>query len=465
MSVRIMTIFFFILAMTGNAVLAQSPLPRKSLERAEELIRLAMVDRTAYKVVESLTTEVGPRLAGSAAEQRARIWALKKLKSLGFANVHAEVFSLPLWQRGAEQLEIVAPFPQQLRVTALGGSESTGPDGIEGEVVSFPSVASLSALPEKSLVGKIVFIDEPMTRTQDGSGYGVAAKKRTETAYEAYRAGAVGALIRSAGTSSHRFPHTGQMRRASDDYMPSVPTGALSGPDADQLSRVLDRNTPVILRMVLETQLTPDATSGNVIAEIVGREYPEEIVLIGAHLDSWDLGTGAVDDGAGVGIVVGAAKLLLDQLPDGPKRTIRIVLFGAEEVGLIGARAYAQKHAAELKSHVVAAESDFGAGKIWRFDTRIGEKRLPVAAAIAAALSPLGIASGGNDARGGPDLYFLREAGVPVVSLVQNGWDYFDLHHTANDTFDKIDAENLAQNVAAYAVFAYLASEVDGGFR
>ena len=220
-----------------------------------------------------------------------------------------------------------------------------------------------------------------------------------------------------------------------------------------------------MLRMILETELTPDATSGNVIAEIMGRGHPEEIVLIGAHLDSWDLGTGAVDDGAGVGIVMGAAKLLLDQLPNGPKRTIRIVLFGAEEVGLIGARAYTQQHATELKNHVVAAESDFGAGKIWRFDTRIGEQSLPAAEAIADALSPLGIARGSNDARGGPDLKFLREAGVPVVSLVQNGWDYFDLHHTANDTFDKVDADNLAQNVAAYAVFAYLASEMDGGFR
>lgn len=465
MAVRLMSVLLFVLAMTSNAVLAQLPLASKSLERADELIHLAMIERTGYSIVESLTTEVGSRLAGSEAEQRARLWAVKKLKSLGFANVRVEAFSLPLWQRGTERVEIISPFPQQLRVTALGGSESTGPDGIEGEVISFSSVTALSSAPEKSLVGKIVFIDEAMTRTQDGSGYSVAAKKRREAAYEAHRVGAIGALIRSAGTSSHRFPHTGQMRRASDEYIPSVPTGALSAPDADQLSRVLGRNTPVIMRMVLETTLTPDATSGNVIAEIVGRERPEEIVLIGAHLDSWDLGTGAVDDGAGVGIVVGAAKLLLDQLPDGPKRTIRIVLFGAEEVGLIGARAYAKQHAAELKNHVVAAESDFGAGKIWRFDTRIAEQSLPAAEAIARALRPLGIARGSNDARGGPDLYFLREAGVPVVSLVQNGWDYFDLHHTADDTFDKIDADDLAQNVAAYAVFTYLAAEMDGGFR
>jgi carboxypeptidase Q len=465
MAARIIAVFFFALSMTGNGVLAQSSLPVESLERVEELIRLALVDRTGYTMVESLTTEVGPRLAGSEAEQRARLWALKKLKVLGFDNVRVEEFSLPLWQRGTERVEIISPFPQQLSVTALGGSESTGPNGIEGEVVSFDSLAALAAQPEQSLVGKIVFIDEVMTRTQDGSGYGVAAKKRRETAYEAHRVGAHGALIRSAGTSSHRFPHTGQMHRAGDEYAPSVPTAALAAPDADQLSRALTRATPIVLRIVLETQLTPNATSGNVIAEIVGREHPEQIVLLGAHLDSWDLGTGAVDDGAGVGIVVGAAKLLLDSLPDGPKRTIRIVLFGAEEVGVIGAQAYAKAHAAELNNHVVAAESDFGAGKIWRFDTRVGEQKLTAVHAIAGALSPLGIAGGSNEARGGPDLYFLREAGVPVVSLVQNGWDYFDLHHTANDTFDKIDADKLAQNVAAYAVFAYLASEMEGNFR
>ena len=465
MSARIIAVCLVVYSMTAHVVQAQSPLPVNSMDITEKLIGLALEDRTGYKIVESLTTEVGPRLAGSNAERRARLWAVEKLKSLGFDNVRVEEFSLPLWQRGTERVEIISPFPQQLSVTALGGSESTGPKGVEGEVVAFVSLAALSSQPEKSLLGKIIFVDEVMTRTQDGSGYGVASKKRRETAYEAHRVGASGALIRSAGTSSHRFPHTGQMHRAGDDYVPSVPTAALSAPDADQLRRAINKGTPVVLRMLLETKLTPNATSGNVIAEITGSEHPQEIVLIAAHLDSWDLGTGAVDDGAGVGIVVGAAKLLLDHLPNGPKRTIRIVLFGAEEVGIVGARAYAQRHAKELENHIVAAESDFGAGKVWRFDTRFAEQKLPAAQIIAAALSPLGIAAGSNEARGGADLYFLREAGVPVVSLVQNGWDYFDLHHTANVTFDKIEADKLAQNVAAYTIFAYLASELEGDFR
>ena len=186
-------------------------------------------------------------------------------------------------------------------------------------------------------------------------------------------------------------------------------------------------------------------------------------MLVGAHLDSWDLGTGAVDDGAGIGIVIAAAKLLKDALQ--PRRTVRIVLFGAEEVGLVGARAYAEQHADELDRHIVAAESDFGAGRIWQFQTRVAEEKLPLARTIGELLRPLGIGPGNNQASGGPDIGFLRAAGVPVVNLRQNGWDYFDLHHTPDDTFDKIDPEQLAQNVAAYATFIYLVAEMPGHFR
>jgi len=303
-----------------------------------------------------------------------------------------------------------------------------------------------------------------MTRTQDGSGYGVAVAKRRATAYEAERLGAVGALIRSVGTSSHRFPHTGQMRRLTEGAGGGVPTAALSAPDADQLGRALARAGSVTVRLVLTPQLLPPSRSGNVVAEIPGREAPEEIVLAGAHLDAWDLGTGAVDDGAGVGIVVAAARLL-QALPEAPRRTVRVVLFGAEEVGLVGAKAYAEQHAEALDRHVIAAESDFGAGRIWRFDTAVGPEALATTAAIRNVLHPLGIGPGSNTASGGPDLKYLREAGVPVVGLIQNGWDYFDLHHTQDDTLDKIDPAALRQNVAAYAAFLYLAAEVETDFR
>ena len=432
---------------------------------AQKLMQQASHANTGYEIVESLTTEVGPRLAGTEAEGRARQWAVAKLKGLGFHNVRVEPFMVPLWLRGIERAEIVAPFPQPLTITALGGSASTGPDGVEAEVVSFESLAALEGAPEGSLQGKIVFVDETMSRSRDGSGYRVAVAKRRKTAFTAQRLGASAALIRSVGTSSHRFAHTGQMRRIDYDGQSGVPMAALTAPDADQLARILSRGVPVIVKLVITPQLLPPSESGNVIAEIPGSTAPDEIVLVGAHLDSWDLGTGAIDDGAGVGIVIGAARLLLELLPQAPRRTIRIVLFGSEEVGLVGAQAYAEQHAGELHNHVIATESDFGAGEIWRFDTGVADDKVPLALAIGELLQPLGIAAGTNTATGGPDMKYLREAGVPVVGLKQNGWDYFDLHHTPDDTLDKIAPDALKQNIAAYAAFLYLAAEIEADFR
>ncbi|MFK8047923.1 MAG: M20/M25/M40 family metallo-hydrolase [Halioglobus sp.] len=463
---RALTLFVMLFTSPVHSQEPATAFSQELLETSLKLRQLAIGDPTGYQIVESLTTEVGARLAGSPAEARARDWAVEKLSSMGFENVRIEAFKVPLWQRGIESATVVAPFPQSLSITALGGSVSTGAEGVEGEIISFPSLLALSNAERAEVEGKIVFIDEVMTRTQDGSGYSVASLKRRETAYEAHRQGAIAALIRSVGTSNHRFPHAGQMHRVSDEeVIDSVPTAALSAPDADQLARIQDRGVPVIVNLVLETQIQPASFSGNVIAEIPGRERPDEIVLIGAHLDSWDLGTGAVDDGAGVGIVIAAAKLIMDSLAEAPKRTIRIVLFGSEEVGLVGAKAYAERHAEALKHHVVGTESDFGAGDIWRFDTRFGESAAATAMEFAAALKPLGIAPGNNAASGGPDMLFVREAGVPVVTLLQNGWDYFDLHHTPDDTLDKIGKSELDQNIAAFAVFTYLAAETDAYFR
>lgn len=440
-------------------------LPAELSANAERLMHAARQDNEAYALVRSLTTEVGPRLAGTEAEARARRWAAGTLKELGFENVRVEPFEVPLWLRGEEQAEIVRPFPQPLAITTLGGSTGTGPGGVEGEVVAFESLEALKQASPDSLRGKIVFINEFMERSKDGSGYGRAVVKRIATAFTAQRHGAVAALIRSVGTSTHRFPHTGSMLLRGPDSDGGVPTAALAAPDADQLQRALDYGGPVVVKLLLTPRSLPPAPSGNVIGEIVGRESPGEIVLVGAHLDSWDLGTGAVDDGAGVGIIVAAAKVLMDELPSAPRRTIRVVLFGSEEVGYFGAKAYSRQYEDALASHIVAAESDFGSGDIWRFDTRVNEPKLPHARAVAGVLAPLGIAFGNNDARGGPDLRYLREAGVPIVNLLQDGRDYFDLHHTPDDTFDKIAPDALDQNVAAYAALLYLAAESDLEFR
>jgi Zn-dependent M28 family amino/carboxypeptidase len=232
---------------------------------------------------------------------------------------------------------------------------------------------------------------------------------------------------------------------------------AISPADADLLARLAARG-PVRVRMSIEAEIRDDVPSGNVIAEIRGRERPDEIVLVAAHLDSWDLGQGAIDDGAGVAIITAAARLVRD-LPRRPRRTVRILLAGAEENGVHGGAAYAAAHASD--NHVVAAESDFGAGRIWRFRTRFAESALPYGRAIQRALAPLGIVPGDNAAGGGADIGALRQAGVPVVDLSQDGTDYFDYHHTPDDTLDKIDPAVLRQNVAAWATLIYLAAESD----
>jgi Zn-dependent M28 family amino/carboxypeptidase len=249
------------------------------------------------------------------------------------------------------------------------------------------------------------------------------------------------------------------------DEAAKIPAAALSFPDAEQLARAMELGT-VTVSLDIGVNTKREVTSGNVIAEIPGQT--DEIVVIGGHLDSWDLGTGAIDDGAGIGITTGAAKLILDHVEETgekPLRTIRLVYWGAEEVGLLGARAYAEAHQGELSRHVMAAESDFGAREIWKMDTRFGEDKLPLRQEMIRVLARAGVALGNNEATGGPDVSPLAAAGVPVVTLRQNGWDYFDLHHTADDTLDKIDPDELAQNVAVYAAFTWMAANTPGGFR
>ncbi|MEL7485771.1 MAG: M20/M25/M40 family metallo-hydrolase [Pseudomonadota bacterium] len=430
-------------------------------ETAHRLMDQGLEDETAFDILESLTTEIGPRLAGSEAEARARDWGVKMLKALGFKNVRIETFDIPYWTRLRESAAITAPYPQPLSVTALGGSVATPEGGLEGAIVRFETLADLRRAPMDGFEGKIIFVDEVMARTQDGSGYGAAVAKRSGAANEAGKRGALAAIIRSVGTDSHRNPHTGGMRY--QQGFARVPIAAVSNPDADQLARALRlSDEPVRVRLDVQVETRPIAQSGNVVGEIPGET--DEVIVVGGHLDSWDLGTGAVDDGAGVAITAAAAKLVGD-LRGKPKRTIRVVLWGSEETGLHGARAYARAYADSLDKHILAAESDFGAGAIWQLQTRFGDSALAKGAEMARILRRLGIGPGDNAAGGGPDVIPLRQAGVPVLSLRQNGWDYFDLHHTPDDTLDKVDPDELKQNVAAWAAMIYMASELPSGFR
>src|SRR5690242_3353476 len=283
-------------------------------------------DHYAWDIVEGLTTEVGQRLAGTEADARAREWAVRKLTALGFSNVHVEPFDMPVWTRGAESAEIVSPFPQKLVVAALGYSGSTGPEGVTGQIVYFDSVDSLRAAPDSAVAGKIVFIDHNMMPAQDGSGYGQFGAPRRQGPTIASLKGALAIVIRSIGTDHHRNPHTG-VQYFTDGAKP-IPAGALTVPDAEQLVRILKRGQPVIMHLTLVSQRSEGGHSGNVIAEVRGRDPKAPILLVGGHLDSWDLGTGAIDDASGVAIVTAAAKHIMDA--GRPLRTIRIVWFGAD---------------------------------------------------------------------------------------------------------------------------------------
>jgi len=413
-------------------------------------------DHYAWDVVEGLTTEVGQRLAATDAEARAREWGVAKLKAMGFSNVHIEPFTMPVWTRGAESAEIISPFPQKLALAALGYSGSTGPAGVTGEIVYFDSVDALRAASDSAVKGKIVFIDHHMMPAQDGSGYGQFGAPRRQGPTIASKKGALAIVIRSIGTDHHRNPHTG-VQYFTDGATP-IPAGALTVPDSEQLIRILKRGKPVTMHLTLVSQRSEGAQSGNVIAEVPGRDPSLPPVLVGGHLDSWDLGTGAIDDAAGLAIATAAAKRIMDA--GRPLRTIRIVWFGSEELGLFGGLDYQKRHGAE--PHYAAAESDFGAGRIWKVNSKLGKAREAEGRMLQAALAPLGIVPGSLDDADGSDIEPLLNAGVPGVGLSQDGTYYFDVHHTPDDTLDKIDPVQLRQNVAAWtAVLATLSGGIE----
>ena len=403
-------------------------------------------DDVAWSIVEGLTTEIGQRLAGTEAEARARDWAVVKLKALGFSNVRIEPFMMPTWVRGEESASLIAPVPHKLALTALGNSGATPPAGLTGEIVAFRDFDAFKAAPDAMVRGKIVYVGHFMKAAQDGASYGYSGMVRRQGPNLAAKKGAVAMVIRSIGTSNHRTPHTGNTSWEKD--VTPIPAAALSNPDADLIERMVARGAaPLKLKLLLTPKFIGQQQSGNVIAEVPGSDPEAGIVLVGGHLDSWDLGQGAVDDGAGVAITAAAAKAVMDSGKK-PRRTIRVVWFGAEEVGIFGGFAYFAAHGKE--KHALAAESDFGADRVWRVDFRLPPAAKPLADRIVSALAPLGITPSRELAADGADIGLLLGAGVNSVALQQDGSRYFDLHHTPDDTLDKIDRVQFAQNVEAW---------------
>jgi hypothetical protein len=445
-------------AATGDTVI-----PASAVKTAEQLRDKAVGDDTGYRIVTSLTTEVGPRMAGSAADARARAWAVAKFKALGYDKVYTEAVSYPLWVRRSEHGAIVAPFAQPLVLTALGYSPGTPKGGLVARVVKFDSLDALKAADAASVKGKIVYIGFRMQRHKDGHDYGMGSAVRTAGPVIAAAKGAAGYLLRSAGTDAQqRIAHTGVT--GFTDPAKAIPAAALSNPDADQLERVLAYGKPVTVRLDLDCGITGQYTGANVIGEITGSKHPDQVVAIGGHLDSWDPGTGAIDDGAGVAIAMAAGKLIHD-LPQRPDRTIRVIAFANEEMGLWGGRAYAEKHADEVARFQLGTESDFGSGPVWRMSASVKPQARGAIKQIAEVLAPIGVAyDADRPGGGGSDLSQMHGKGMAALTLTQDGTNYFDWHHTSNDTLDKIDPKELAQNVAVYAAFSYMAAQADGDF-
>jgi carboxypeptidase Q len=449
---------------TTSAQRSPSPGASERVQAARQLRDRALESNIAYAIVDSLTT-MGPRLAGTPAEHRAAAWGADYMRRLGFENVRIEEFPLLVWTRGREEARIVSPHEQPLVVTMLGGSPATPPAGIEAEVVLFETLDALLDAPRGSLDGRIAVLLQETPRTQAGSGYGSTSPMRFRGPAEAAARGAVGFVLRSLGTHDHRFAHTGATQIVEN----TVPSFAMSPPDAEQLVR-LTRRGPVRLRLLGMPQPPVQGRSQNVIGEVRGRERPDEVIVIGGHVDSWDLGTGALDDAAGVGITTAAAHLIA-ALPQRPRRTIRVVWWGAEEVsqpggGLPGARHYANTRGDEIARHVIASESDFGAGPIYSLNLPAGMAESELRREAMAVLAPLGIHFDTEPARGGgPDVIPLVQLGVPAFSLNQDGTDYFDVHHTVDDVIERIDRRHLDQNVAAWAALVWLIAESDIDFR
>lgn len=401
----------------------------------------------AWDIVAELTTQVGQRLAGSYREAAAREWAMVRLKALGFSNVHVEPFTITGFVRGAESAELTAPYPHKLHITALGNSVPTPKGGLTAELVYFPSLDALRAAPEGSLKGKVAFIDNQMRRNQDGSGYGPFGDARRQGPAVASAKGALATVIRSAGTDHNRDPHTGATNFPADGK--AIPAGAVSAPDADLIARIAATGKPMTINLVLEGHPQANMPSGNVVADLPGRDPSLPPILVACHLDSWDLGTGAIDDGAGCAIVTAAA--LRAQEGGQPLRTIRVLWAGSEELGGFGGDAYAKAHAAE--PHALAMESDFGADRIWRVNFNLAAANQPLRDRIAAELAMMGIVVGRDKAGGGTDVEpVIAGQKLAVIDLSQDGTRYFDLHHTPDDTLDKIDPAQLEQNVAAWTV-------------
>jgi len=441
----------------GSPTPTPTPMPPPTVKidwyraAAARIIGAALTSDRAYSRLAHLTDHIGNRLSGSQNLERAVEWAMGEMKRDGLDNVRGEKVMVPHWVRGEESLEMLAPVPRKLQMLGLGNSVGTPAEGITAEVVVVRSFEELDRLGEQ-VRGKIVVYNAPY------ANYGATVAYRWGGASRAARYGAVAALVRSITPVSLQTPHTGAM--GYDPDQPKIPTAAVTIEVAEFLQRMNDRGDHPRLRLKMEAKFLPDAESANVIAELKGSEKPDEIVLIGGHFDSWDVGQGAHDDGGGC-IVAWEAVRLLKELGLKPRRTIRVVLYTNEENGLRGGNAYHDAHRAEIANHIFAIESDSGVYRPEGFGLA-ATAPLQVRSnmiEIAKLLSGIGADQIAADG-GGADIGPMMREGVIGASLDVDGTHYFDIHHTQADTLDKVNPRELALCVATMAVMAYTVADL-----
>ncbi len=455
----------------ANQALDSDLIPPEIAARAVALRDRALTDNLSVDIVESVTTEVGPRRMGTEGDKRVIAWSQAKFEELGFDRVWTEPVELDHgWIRGEVKAEILEPFPHDIVMTALGYSIGTDGD-LVGEVVEFANYDELLAVPEgDSLKGKIVFLSYSMpdyVAPTDGSGrgaYGEGTRARGKGRVEAARRGAEAFIIRSVGMSNNRIGHTGSGYSYEEDVR-KIPTAALTAPDAMLIQNMLRRGKPVVLKINMTSEIIGPQMSANIIGEITGREDPDRFVVLGAHVDSWDEGTGALDDGAGIGSMMAAAAFI-GQMDRRPRRSIRVILFSGEEIGFYGVNAYIEKHRDNIDAHLLGAEVDTGGGRANTLSSRVGENSLPLVREMHKLVAPLDIAfNDANNVHAQSDMSVLSKEGMPALHLRQNPNGYFMYHHTPNDTFDKIIPEDMRYLTAAYTTLFYLAAELDVDFR
>ncbi len=432
----------------ATSLFGQSEIADRYRQAANRIIDSALQDSSAYERLSVLVDRFGPRLSGSESLERAIDWILAEMSSDGLQNVHSEKVMVPHWVRGNESAVLIEPRHRALPMLGLGGSVATPPDGITAQVLVVGSFDELERRADEAK-GKIVLFNAPFT------GYGQTVRYRSNGATAAAKVGAVASLIRSVTPYSIQTPHTGAMRYADD--VRKIPHAAITPEDAAMLQRMQDRGERIVVQLRMQAKTLPDAPSRNVIAEIVGSEIPDEIVVLGGHIDSWDVGQGAMDDGGGV-VAAWEAVRLIQRLGLNPRRTIRVVAWTNEENGSRGATAYRDAHAEELENHIFAMESDGGVFKPTGMGFSGTDEAFAMAQEIGTLLAPIeaGVTRGG----GGADIGPLRRAGVPVAGLQVDGSRYFWFHHTNADTIDKLDPREMALSVATMAVMAYVVADM-----